>query len=140
MRITPAISRKKGVESVALIDGSQLSNGVIECDIASATFSGLAFHAADSSTYECLYLRPFNSGTAKHENTVQYASKGVPGGEWKELAFDCDFVSPMHCRTFGFDFEFKTGPLDQRRRRCVEDCVMGPVAGLVKPDRCRYVS
>lgn len=75
----------KGNESVAFLPGAEMADGVIECDIASETFSGLAFRGAGLKDYEYLYLRPFNSGTAKHKNTVQYSSHGVPGGNWSAL-------------------------------------------------------
>ena len=80
-----AVLHLKGNESVAFHSTAKLVDGTIECDIASSTFSGLAFRGTDTDTYECLYLRPFNSGTAKHKYTVQYASHGVPGGDWRSL-------------------------------------------------------
>ena len=74
-----------GEEAVAFLPDLTMADGTIECEIASATFSGLAFRGVDTDTFECLYFRPFNSGTAKHENTVQYASHGVEGGGWADL-------------------------------------------------------
>ncbi len=74
-----------GEDSVALLLGIELADGTIEVDIASDIFSGIAFRAADLKNYELVYFRPQNSGTAKHDYTVQYVSKGMPGKEWRTL-------------------------------------------------------
>ncbi|MCP4309624.1 MAG: hypothetical protein GY790_00035 [Bacteroidetes bacterium] len=55
----------------------EFQNGTIECDIASDIFTGIAFRAKNGAQFECIYFRPFNSGTEKHENTVQYVAKGT---------------------------------------------------------------
>ncbi|MBI1371371.1 MAG: hypothetical protein GC159_01225 [Phycisphaera sp.] len=75
----------KSEEGLALLPGVTMTDGVIECDIASKTFSGLAFRAEDVDNYDSVYLRPFNSGTPKHNNTVQYHSPGTPGCTWDAL-------------------------------------------------------
>ena len=72
-------------DTVALLPGSQLADGEIEVEIAADIFSGIAFRAADVENYELIYFRPQNSGTAKHENTVQYVSKGIPDAGWRSL-------------------------------------------------------
>lgn len=74
-----------GQSSVAFLPGVEMANGIIECEIASPTFCGIAFRGKDVNNFEVAYFRPFNSGTEKHENTVQYASEGVPNGGWAEL-------------------------------------------------------
>ena len=70
---------------VALLPGVDFSNGEIEVEIASDIFSGIAFRASDTDNYELLYFRPQNSGTAKHQNTIQYVSKGTKGADWRNL-------------------------------------------------------
>ena len=72
-------------DSVALLPGSEMDDGIIEVDIASDTFSGIAVRASDVRNYDLLYFRPQNSGTSKHENTVQYVCKGKDGADWRSL-------------------------------------------------------
>ena len=55
----------------------EFQNGTIECDIASEIFTGIAFRIQNGGQFECIYFRPFNSGTEKHNNTVQYVAKGT---------------------------------------------------------------
>ena len=62
----------------------EFTNGTIECDIASEIFSGIAFRVQNDETGECIYFRPFNSGTEKNGNTVQYSLKGSEYG-WQYL-------------------------------------------------------
>ena len=69
----------------ALLPGSMMGDGEIEVDIASDTFSGIAFRAAGTNSFDMVYFRPQNSGTAKHKNTVQYVCRGKPGGDWRSL-------------------------------------------------------
>lgn len=54
----------------------EFQNGRIECDIASGIFTGIAFRVKNGGQFECIYFRPFNSGTEKHDMTVQYVPKG----------------------------------------------------------------
>ena len=70
---------------VAFFKDMELSDGIIEVDIAAEKFAGLAFRGKDGKHYEQVYFRPFNSGTPKHKNTVQYASRGIKGGTWQAL-------------------------------------------------------
>ena len=64
----------------------EFTDGVIECDIAGPRFSGLGFRGREAGKrVEKVYFRPFNSGTEKHENTVQYAVIGHPEGGWRHL-------------------------------------------------------
>lgn len=60
----------------AYLKDFEFQNGTIECDIASGIFTGIAFRAKNGSQFECIYFRPFNSGTEKHDKTVQYVAKG----------------------------------------------------------------
>lgn len=72
-------------DTVALLPGVELEDGTIEVEIASDIFSGIALRGKDTSNYDLLYFRPQNSGTAKHDKTVQYVSKGQPGADWRTL-------------------------------------------------------
>ncbi len=61
-------------------------DGVIEVDIAGDIFSGIGFRGRDKGQrVEKLYFRPQNSGTDRHENTVQYSVIGREDGHWRAL-------------------------------------------------------
>ena len=75
---------KREEGGIVYLKDFDFTNGTIECDIASETFSGIAFRVKSDATGECIYFRPFNSGTEKHENTVQYSLKGSKYG-WQYL-------------------------------------------------------
>lgn len=77
--------REKSDRAVAFIKDVVLANCEIEVDIASERFTGIVFRGQDGDHFDKVYFRPFNSGTEKHLNTVQYASPGTPGAHWKEL-------------------------------------------------------
>src|SRR5438034_9094791 len=50
------------------------------------SFVGVAFHGLDSTTYDAIYLRPFNFRTedpARHSHAVQYISH--PTYTWQKL-------------------------------------------------------
>lgn len=70
---------------VALFKDIEFEDGIIEVDIASERFAGIAFRAQDGDHYDKIYFRPFNSGTEKHENTVQYAVVGNQSLGWNPL-------------------------------------------------------
>ena len=70
---------------VALIKGVAIENAIIEVDIASERFAGIAFRSQDGDHYEKVYFRPFNSGTDKHLNSVQYAVMGNTSLGWNPL-------------------------------------------------------
>lgn len=70
----PQEKKQDGV--MAVFKGVDFDNGTIEFDMASKIFSGAVFRVQDDSKAECVYFRPFNSGTKKHGNTVQYVAKG----------------------------------------------------------------
>ena len=86
----------KGKNGIRIVNGKQeaggivylkdfnFTNGTIECDIASETFSGIAFRVENDESGECIYFRPFNSGGDRHGNTVQYSLKGSIYG-WQYL-------------------------------------------------------
>lgn len=78
--------------AVLWLDGVTFSEGTIECDILGkslprgSNFLGLAFHAADTATYDCVYFRPFNFRAENPENAshaVQYIS--LPAWPWQKL-------------------------------------------------------
>ena len=76
---------------VAWLRGVELANGTIELDIRGKdvqgqSFVGVAFHGADDSTYDAVYLRPFNFRTddsVRHNHAVQYVSH--PTYPWQKL-------------------------------------------------------
>lgn len=68
---------KDNGNDAAYLKGFEFQNGTIECDIASGIFTGLAFRAKNGGQFECIYFRPFNSGTEKHDKTIQYVPKGT---------------------------------------------------------------
>ena len=70
---------------VALIKDIEFEDGILEVDIASERFAGIAFRAQDGDHYEKVYFRPFNSGTEKHLNSVQYAVFGNRSLGWRPL-------------------------------------------------------
>ena len=74
----------KEIGGVVYLKGLSLTNGVIECDIASNTMVGLTFRVQNESTAECIYFRPFNSGGDMHDKTVQYVARGTKY-KWKYL-------------------------------------------------------
>ncbi len=73
-------------ESFVYLPEVSFTDGTIEVDIASSTFSGIGFHGSkDGKVAHKVYFRPFNSGTEKHENTVQYSMMGQPEFGWRAL-------------------------------------------------------
>jgi len=76
---------------VAYLQGVELGNGTIELDIRGKdvqgqSFVGVAFHGVDDSTYDAVYLRPFNFKTddpERHKHAVQYVSH--PTYPWQKL-------------------------------------------------------
>lgn len=75
----------------ALLDGVQLSEGVVELDlrgkdVAQQSFLGVAFHWVDWSTFDAVYFRPFNFRATTQEqrsHSVQYVSH--PANTWQKL-------------------------------------------------------
>jgi hypothetical protein len=76
---------------VIWVEGSQLSQGMIEVDVRGRdvfqrSFLGIAFHRQDDSTYEAVYLRPFNfrsTDPVRHDHAVQYIA--LPAFDWPRL-------------------------------------------------------
>lgn len=71
---------------VFLPNTGDFQDGTIEVDIASKTFSGIGFRGnREGSLTEKVYFRPFNSGTEKHSNSVQYSMLGREEFGWRAL-------------------------------------------------------
>jgi hypothetical protein len=76
---------------VAYLPGVEFGNGTIELDIRGKdvqgqSFVGVAFHGVDDTTYDAVYLRPFNFKTddpVRHQHAVQYVSH--PTYPWQKL-------------------------------------------------------
>ncbi|PYO28470.1 MAG: hypothetical protein DMD73_05520 [Gemmatimonadetes bacterium] len=76
---------------VAYLRGVELGNGTFELDIRGKdvqgqSFVGVAFHGVDDTTYDAVYLRPFNFKTddpARRTHAVQYVSH--PTYTWQKL-------------------------------------------------------
>ena len=93
----PAGAGPADIDQLALIDGLEFSNGVIEAEIAGAPgagagagargFVGIAFRVqADKRTYDAFYLRPTNGRAEDQERrnrSVQYISR--PEWPWARL-------------------------------------------------------
>lgn len=78
--------------TVIWLEGVTFSEGTIECDILGkanprgSNFLGIAFHGENSTTFECVYFRPFNFRAENPENAshaVQYISH--PEWTWQKL-------------------------------------------------------
>ncbi len=96
------LSEKEG-NGVAWIEGTDFGEGTIEADIrgrdlAQRSFVGVAFHRKDDTTYEAVYLRPFNfrnADVARRQNAVQYIA--LPEYDWPRLRkeFPSEFENPV---------------------------------------------
>ena len=85
------------------IEGTDFAEGTIEVDIKGRdvmqqSFVGVAFHGKDDSTYEAVYLRPFNfrsQDPTRHQHAVQYIS--LPEYDWPRLRkeFPEEFENPV---------------------------------------------
>jgi len=82
---------EKGGDGLAWLKNILFSNGTIEFDVKGKdvqgqSFVGLAFHGLDNSTYDAIYLRPFNFKTEdklRKSHAVQYISH--PVYTWNKL-------------------------------------------------------
>ena len=93
----------KADNGLAWIDGSDFAEGTIEVDVRGRdvpqqSFVGIAFHGKDDTTYEAVYLRPFNFRAAdpvRHQHAVQYIAK--PDYDWPRLRkeFPEEFENPV---------------------------------------------
>jgi hypothetical protein len=94
----------KDNNGVAWVAGTDFATGTIELDIRGKdvmqqSFVGVAFHRKDDSTYEAVYLRPFNfraTDAARVQHAVQYIS--VPDYDWPRLRkeFPEEFENPVN--------------------------------------------
>src|SRR5215475_3028982 len=65
---------------LAWVDGTDFREGTIELDVRGKdvyqeSFLGVAFHAKNDTTYESVYIRPFNfraTDPARHHHAAQY--------------------------------------------------------------------
>jgi len=83
-RVGVHLDEKEG-DGLAWLKNILFSNGTIEFDVKGKdvqgkSFVGLAFHGLDNSTYDAIYLRPFNFKTEdklRKSHAVQYISRLV---------------------------------------------------------------
>jgi hypothetical protein len=88
---------------VVWIEGSDFGQGTIELDVRGKdvlqrSFLGVAFHRKDDTTYEAVYLRPFNfraEDQTRKDHAVQYVS--MPEYDWPRLRkeFPEEFENPV---------------------------------------------
>ena len=79
------------VTGIAWLTGVNFSTGSIDVDLRGKnvfqqSFLGIAFHGADSTTYDAVYFRPFNfqsPDTLRRKHAVQYMSE--PDYPWDRL-------------------------------------------------------
>jgi hypothetical protein len=93
----------KAGNGLAWIDGSDFADGTIEVDVRGRdvpqqSFVGIAFHGKDDTTYEAVYLRPFNfraTDPVRHQHAVQYIAP--PDYDWPRLRkeFPEEFENPV---------------------------------------------
>ncbi len=82
---------KAYAEGVAWLKGVEFSNGVIEVDVRGEdvkqhSFVGIAFHGANDSTFDAIYLRPFQfkaTADSLRMRMIQYIS--LPEHTWRKL-------------------------------------------------------
>ena len=89
---------------IAWVDGTDFSEGTIEVDVRGKdvlqqSFLGVAFHGKNDTTYESVYVRPFNfraTDPARHDHAVQYMT--VPEFDWPRLRqeFPEEFENPVN--------------------------------------------
>jgi hypothetical protein len=90
-------------DGVAWIEGTDFRSGTIEVDIRGKdvmqqSFVGVAFHRRDDTTYESVYLRPFNfraEDPVRKQHAVQYNK--LPDLDWASLRqqFPEEFENPV---------------------------------------------
>ncbi|TDW97419.1 hypothetical protein [Dinghuibacter silviterrae] len=90
-------------DGVAWINGKTWTGGTLECDIRGKdafqqSFVGIAFHGANDSTFEVVYLRPFNfrsADTLRKKHAIQYIA--LPRFDWDTLrrTFPGKFEQPV---------------------------------------------
>jgi hypothetical protein len=85
-----SLSKNEG-EGVAWIKGIEFSNGIIEFDVRGEnlkqhSFVGIAFHGKDNTTFDAIYLRPFQfkeESETLRSRGIQYIS--LPDFTWRKL-------------------------------------------------------
>jgi hypothetical protein len=97
------LSEKSDV-GIAWVDGSDFREGTIELDVRGKdvlqqSFVGVAFHGKNDTTYESVYIRPFNfraTDPARHQHAVQYMT--LPEFDWPRLRqeFPEEFENPVN--------------------------------------------
>jgi hypothetical protein len=93
----------KAGNGVVWVDGADFADGTIEVevrgrDVFQQSFLGIAFHGKDDSTYEAVYLRPFNfraDDPVRRQHAVQYMA--LPDYDWPRLRkeFPEEFENPV---------------------------------------------
>ena len=88
---------------VAWVEGTEFRAGTLEVDIRGRedlqqNYVGIAFHRKNDTTYEAVYLRPFNfriSGSSRRQHAVQYIS--LPKFDFQDLRdeFPEEFENPV---------------------------------------------
>jgi hypothetical protein len=108
--VTPLTGDRTGVhlserEGVGLLwlTGTSFTEGTLQVDVRGRdvlqkSFLGLAFHGKDDTTYESVYLRPFNfraTDPDRHQHAVQYMA--APDYDWPRLRkeFPEEFENPV---------------------------------------------
>lgn len=96
------VSEKEG-NGVVWVEGTEFAQGTIEVDVRGRdvlqrSFIGIAFHRKDDTSYEAVYLRPFNFRATepdRHQHAVQYIA--VPDYDWPRLRkeFPEEFENPV---------------------------------------------
>jgi hypothetical protein len=89
---------------IAWVDGTDFSEGTIEVDVRGKdvlqqSFLGVAFHGKNDTTYESVYVRPFNfraTDPTRHDHAVQYMT--LPEFDWPRLRqeFPEEFENPVN--------------------------------------------
>jgi hypothetical protein len=84
------LSKDEG-EGIAWLKGIEFSNGILEFDVRGEdvkqhSFVGIAFHGKNDSTFDAIYLRPFQFKVQEEilkRRAIQYVS--LPGFPWRTL-------------------------------------------------------
>jgi hypothetical protein len=89
---------------LAWIDGTDFGEGTIDVDVRGKdvfqqSFVGVAFHGKNNTTYESVYIRPFNfraTDPARRDHAVQYMT--LPEFDWPRLRerFPEEFENPVN--------------------------------------------
>jgi hypothetical protein len=85
-----SLSKREG-EGIAWIKGIEFSTGTLEFDVRGEdikqhSFVGIAFHGVNDSTFDAIYLRPFQfkeTNETSRSHGIQYVS--LPSFTWKHL-------------------------------------------------------